>query len=120
VVLYQDALLSAAGDDELIGTEGKNSGNTLASTGEYAVDPQRAKLTRRVNVEPLDGLGLAGPARPPHHRRGGGAGVASSERTRGFLLERGYRLHGLTRQGRLCPPGSPEVFVSRAGIALPQ
>ena len=46
-------------------------------------------------------------------------GWPSSERTRAFLRERGYRLHGLTRQGRPCAPGSADVFVSWDCIALP-
>jgi FkbM family methyltransferase len=148
VTLHHQALSSAPGEDDLIGTEGENSGNTLASTGEFAVDPQGAKLTRRVEVATLDGLVEAGVIAGPVHlikmdiqgaepmALAGGArlierdrpiiaveaaeGWPSSERTRAFLLERGYRLHGLTRDGRPCAPGSPEVFVSWDCIALPE
>jgi len=145
VVRHREALSNAAGEDDLIGTEGENSGNTLASTGEYAVDPEGAKLTRRVKVATLDGL-LDELPRPVHLIKmdiqgaepmalAGAAGLIerdrpiiaveaaegwpSSERTRAFLRERGYRLHGLTRQGRPCAPGSADVFVSWDCIALP-
>lgn len=146
VELHPVAVSNAAGDELLIGAENENSGNTLASTGEFAIDGSAsARISRRVPVIALDDmldelptvhfikmdiqgaepLALAGGSRMIGRDRPIIAveavdGWPSSQRTRAFLIEHGYRLHGLTRRGELCEVGAPKVFVSWDWIAVPE
>jgi FkbM family methyltransferase len=145
VVLHQAAVSDRSGEEELVGAAGENSGNTLASTGDFAVDRSAGPMvTHRVAVTTLDSLmPTVGPvhfikidiqgAEP--QALAGAAGIIardrpvlaieavdgwpSSERTRAFLLAQGYRIHGVTREGRPCPVGSDEAFVTWDWIALP-
>jgi FkbM family methyltransferase len=145
VVLHPVAVSDAAGDGVLIGAADENSGNTLATTGEFALDGAAgARVTRRVSVVALDDLlaelpavdfikldiqgaeplALAGARRLLARDRPVIAveavdGWPSSARTRELLVEHGYRLHGLTRRGELCEVGSAEAFVSWDWVALP-
>jgi FkbM family methyltransferase len=145
VVFHREAVSNAVGQEELLGAAGENSGNTLASTGEFAVDPEGGKmLTREVAVITLDSLldsldpvhfvkmdiqgaeplALAGAQRLIARDRPTLAvetteGWPSSQRTLAFLRDNGYHLHGLTREGKLCPFGSAEAFVSWDLIATP-
>jgi FkbM family methyltransferase len=144
VVLHQLAVSNAIGEEELVGDEAENSGNTLASTGGFAIDPEGKRSTRNVAVTTVDSfldllgpvhfikmdiqgaepLALAGAERLISRDRPVLAveavdGWPSTDRTRAFLLDHGYQLHGLAREGRLCPAGSAEAFVSWDWIALP-
>jgi len=145
VTLHPVAVSNVEGDELLIGAEGENSGNTLASTGEFAIDSSAAaQISRRVPVVTLDGmlaelprvdfikmdiqgaepLALAGAAQLLARHRPVLAveavdGWPSSETTRGFLVEHGYRLHGVTQHGELCEVGAPDAFVSWDWIAVP-
>jgi FkbM family methyltransferase len=145
VVLHPVAVSDAAGDELLIGAVGENSGNTLATTGEFALDRSAtARVSQRVAVVALDDLlaelprvdfikldiqgaeplALAGGRRLLDRDRPVIAveaveGWPSSVRTRELLVERGYRLHGLTKRGELCEVGAPEAFVSWDWVAVP-
>jgi FkbM family methyltransferase len=144
VVLHPVAVSSASGEELLIGAEGENSGNTLASTGEFAVDHSAAALIRRkvrvvalddllaelprvdfikMDIQGAEPLALEGASRllardQPILAVEAVDGWPSSQRVRELLIERGYRVHGLTQRGELCDAGGPEAFVSWDWIAV--
>jgi len=146
VVLHPAAVANVIGEAELLGDEHENSGNTLASTGAFAIDRQASAIVaRKVAVTTLDSLlpsldtvhfikmdiqgaeplALAGAERILARDRPVLAvdavdGWPSSEETRAFLQARGYRLHGVTRDGRPCPLGSKEAYVTWDWVALPE
>ena len=54
-VLHQAAVSRAVGEDSLLGEPSDNSGNTLASTGDFAINPQTfGTVARKVAVTTLD------------------------------------------------------------------
>ncbi|HEU0036475.1 MAG TPA: FkbM family methyltransferase [Kofleriaceae bacterium] len=144
VTLHRAAVADVAGEAELVGAEGENSGNTLAQVSDFALEPDAPRVSRRVTVTTLDAM-LAEVAHvdfikldiqgaEPLALAGGRAlierdrpviaveaveGWPSSQRVRDELAARGYRIHGVTRDGRPCEVGSADAFVSWDWVALP-
>jgi len=143
--LHQTAVANMVGEEELLRFEQDNSGNTLSSTGEFAIARDVSVMPIRVGVTSLDSLletvstvhfikmdiqgaepvALAGAERMIARDRPILAVEAvdtwpSAGEVRTFLLDHDYRIHGVTREGLLCPVDSDDAFVSWDWVAVPE
>jgi FkbM family methyltransferase len=135
--LYNAAVAAVSGQGLLITDPGENSDNALATLpgdkGEQvavlALD-QILSENERVGLIKIDVQGgeptvLAGAAEIIARNRPtiiveAVQGWPSTEETRAFLLSHDYRIFGVDRYGRLCPPDSPRAFVSWDWVGVPQ